>query len=224
MNGHTSKSIWIIEDDPGVRFVYEEVLALRYSLTFLQSVEEFCSALETRPRPDLLLADLRLPGESFLQFLKGPHSAARIAGIPFVVLSSVDDLDTLRSCFELGARDFLTKPIGKGELIVKLERLLAGEAAPEPLFQLDSIALNVIAHGKKNRLTAKEFQILSIFHASPGYQVSRDEILKRVWNDVAVDSKTLDVHLSSLRKKISELGLEIAFLPSGSYRLQSCVG
>lgn len=220
--------IWVLEDDPSAQFVYEEILGFRYKLHLFSSVAQFQTSLgaEDEPRPNLIVADLRLPDQSFLSFLESPQ-VAQIKGIPFIVVSSMDDLDALRYCFEKGAVDYITKPFGKGELIVKLERLLSektftpiADLAPARELAVDLASLSVSHDGNSSPpLTAKELQILTILQRSLPNGTSRDEIMSQVWGAVKVDLKSLDVHLFNLRKKLSPIGIEIKSVGQGHYEL-----
>src|SRR4051812_29006150 len=96
-------TIWILEDDIGAQFVYEETLGIRYQIENFNTVDALRRRLtESRNRPGLIIADLRLPDQSFLSFLNSKE-ASLLRNSPFLVVSSVDDLDSLRFCFSAGA-------------------------------------------------------------------------------------------------------------------------
>jgi DNA-binding response OmpR family regulator len=225
------KLIWILEDEEGVCFVYDEILSLRYRLKTFASLNEFLKAARdpAEEQPDLLIADLRLKEENFLNFLTAREGRVMLS-IPFMVVSSVDDLDALRLCFDEGAVDYLSKPFGKGELIVKVERILA---RPRPTdsrgrralmsttpIHLDPASLRVSrGDNQSSLLTSKEFQILTLMRQAPEQTISRRDIIARIWGEVKVGSKTLDVHLFNLRKKLAPLGMEIYYTPPHFYRL-----
>lgn len=217
---NSSQHIWVLEDDPGAQFVYQESLGLKYQLKFLSCAEDLAVALSNGiPTPELLIADVRLPGESFLSFLN--RDGKRI-NCPFIVISSVDDVDALRFCFEKGAVDYITKPFGKGELRVKVERYL--RASPEhpgtTICAIDLRSLRVQRNGQSSvPLTTKELQILQSLLAEPSRQKAKDSLMESVWGDVQVGGKTLDVHLFHLRQKIAPLGLKILFRGPSSYCL-----
>jgi len=217
-------AVWVIEDDQSSRFVYEEIFSLRYELTLFSCLTDFRHALLNSPtRPDLLIADLRLPDESFLSFLSAGEHHEKLT-FPFIVVSSIDDLDALRLCYEKGAADYITKPFGRGELIVKVERILsphpASNATAGGLFLLDPKSLTVSrAERTSDSLTSKEFQLLAILHDAQNNTLTRDEMIEQLWGKVKVTSKTLDVHLSNLRRKVEPLGLEIIHVFPNSYRI-----
>ncbi len=227
--------IWIIEDDAGCQFVYEEILSIRYKIKIFSTFTAFKKALNMSPQgsvrgqgkgdhPDLVILDLRLPGEYLLHILSSQEGSI-FDDLSFLVVSSVDDIDALRLCFERGALDYITKPFSKNELIVKVERCLKGlradrENDDEGELILDPTFLTAKRHGIiVSSLTTKEMQILSLLKNAPHQTVLRQELMLKVWGGVSVSSKTLDVHIFNLRKKIIELGVEIRYLPPNSYTL-----
>ncbi len=225
--------IWILEDDPETIFVYHEIFDIRYQLNVFSTLEELQLALinssiekgnETYSLPELLIADLRLPDGNFLEFL-GRENIPRFLSIPFLIVSSYDDIDILRTCFDEGAIDYLTKPFKKIELIVKAERHLKKNnssiidgAAENFTFEPETLALKRGNHIFA-QLTARELQIFSVLHRSRGQMISRQRIQSEVWRETKVSSKALDVHLFNLRKKLVSLNLVIQFNPPNNYRL-----
>lgn len=217
--------IWVLEDDEGSRFVYEEILGLRYRLRQFGRLDEFLKALETVEevdRPELIVADLRLPDDSFVTALNKDGNRALLARQPFLVVSSVDDIDILRLCFKEGALDYVTKPFGKNELIVKIERALSQGTKDELVdgCKIDPIAMTVTdVAGNSVSLTSKEFQILSLLRSEAKQTATREAIISRVWNRVMANTKTVDIHIFNLRRKLSAVGLGIDFRPPNNYVL-----
>lgn len=212
------KCLWVLEDDKGCQFVYEEILSPRYRLAFFPTLSSFSDTLEERPgEPDLVIADVRLPDGSLLSFFS-TRSARLMTDLPFIVVSSVDETDMLQKCFERGARDYLTKPFGKAELLFKIDRILQTAAKRHQTWKLEATSLTLERDGKRSEtLTPKEFQILSLMMQAKDQTLPREEIVERVWGKVQVSPKTLDVHLSKLRRKIAPLFLEIEFKAPSSY-------
>ena len=102
------KKIWILEDDHGCLFVYQDILDIRYSTRYFKTLDEFKTALEESAGdlPDLVIADLKLPDGSFLTFLSSDDNK-KLLDMPFLVISSVNDIDALRFCFEDGGPGLL---------------------------------------------------------------------------------------------------------------------
>lgn len=215
--------LWILEDDSGARFVYSKTLDLRYRIRFFEDLRSFREALSSgEEAPDLVIADLRLPDDSFLTYLANMDSKAMDA-LPFIVVSSSDDIDILRLCFEEGASDYLTKPFNGSELIVKIQRILERAISPEK--STDGIVVDTTfrkitnGNGQSVQLTPKELQIFTILRRESNQPVSRHELIKNVWGGVSVTPKALDVHLFSLRKKAESFGIDIEFVAPDSFRL-----
>ncbi len=221
MNANNQK-IWILEDEEGTQYVYEQLLGHRYQLRLFNSIQAVQKAInDEKERPHLMIADLKSPDGNFLNSMDTFHSNHYF---PFFVVSSLDDLDVLRKCYKGGAVDYITKPFGKSELIVKVERILEKEKKknndPFLNFNLDAAALRVrTPESKIIQLTPKEFHIFSQLFDNRGKIMEKKLIVKKVWGDVKVCSKTLDVHMFNLRKKIANAKLQIQYIPSDGFRL-----
>lgn len=219
--------IWIVEDDPGAVFVYREVLEVRYIIVVFETLQAFREKIaEPGSGPDLIIADLRLGNENFLDVLHDEHDS-RLLRFPFIIVSSLDDLDIFRTCFDDGALDYLTKPFTRNELIAKVERFLT--EGQKPLPQIEDAVLDpgtlTLKRGEKafTHLTAKEVQLFCLLNRSKGMKVTRAQIQHEVWGDLHVTGKALDVHLFNLRRKLARLGISIKYTAEDGYSL-SCDG
>lgn len=214
--------LWILEDEKSCQFMYEESLSLRYETKIFSRLSDFREALNGKrgKKPDLVIADLRLENESFLKFINHEQDMALLGEIPFVIISSTDDIDVLKKCFEEGALDYLTKPFSKNELVVKVERALEESTkVSKPVVSMDKTKMLAETEFGEVKLTPKEMQILSILKHAKGEAVCRDEIVSRVWDTMSIGAKTLDVHLFNLRRKTKHLGVEIKFIYPNSLKL-----
>lgn len=208
----SNAAIWAIEDDPGIQLVIEEILAPAFQLRLFSRVEEFRAALESAPTGtvDLIIADLMLPERSFLSLMKSGDNQ-RLQDVPVIVVSSVQDLETLRFCFQFGVKDYITKPFQSSELIAKIERAL-GPASSDARIVLDDATKTVHRMSKRSDpLTTREFDILSAIHGASNQSLSRKDLLHTVWGAARLSAKALDVHLVNLRRKIQPLGLDVRF-------------
>lgn len=213
-----NKKIWILQEDPGCRFLLQNMLKNQYETFHFSTLSEFIKAYTNpakEPRPDLLLADLKLSDGNFLHFLSStPENDLSI--LPFIVISTLDDLDVLRFCFHKGAKDFFLRPLKKNELLVKIERILKSQQFEEsPLSQVDMAKPSDLSFASQpniedfQELTTKEAEILSLFLSSNNRRLTRQEIVNFVWQYTPIQSKTLDVHLFNLRKKILKRKMHI---------------
>jgi DNA-binding response OmpR family regulator len=213
------KLIWIVEDDPGAQFIYQEILELRYQVKLFSDLGSFKTAMSepNTPPPDLVIADLHLPDASFLTMFQYSQDEAPKIPAPIIVVSSLDDLDALRICYDKGgACDYISKPFAKSELVVKVERALAlaEGRGQEDALTLDPITLTLRRGDlSTEELTAKEFKILAIILNEKGYRISREKIQNMVWPGAFVSPKSLDQHLLHLRRKLAAVGLEIVYHP-----------
>ena len=217
------KTIWVLESDPVYQKLYDEVLGHRYALRVFSCPTAFEHAFEEKSDcPHLFFAELKLHAGSLISFLE-TAPFARGPAIPFIVASAIDDTEIVRLCFKKGARDYLTKPLARSELIVKTERIFNEQRSRES-FAIDPISLRVTRKGQSSLpLTSKEFQILTTLRQATEQTLTREELVYRVWNAVRVGSKTLDVHLFHLRKKLLPLRIEIVFRSPNSYSVREPV-
>lgn len=215
------KTLWILEDDKGCRFVYEQTLDHRYKTIYFEHLDLFSEAIKEvlngeRERPSLIIADLMLNDGNFLTYLTSAEE--QISSLPFIVVSSIDDIDALRFCFKEGALDYLTKPFKKNELLVKIENVLAGFRSP-PTSDGPVDKTIVIDGVEITDLTAKQMQLLNLFMSSDDRTVTREDILDKIWSDTTVHPKTVDVHLYNLRRKIGGHGFIIRSDGGGRWSL-----
>lgn len=204
-------TVWALEDDSGCRFVYEEVLQDKYHLRQFATLAEFASAIDSnQDLPHLILADLRLPDGDFVQYFCTKKNVA-LTAIPVIIVSFIDDVDILKTTFREGASDYLTKPFNPRELLVKIERLLGVAKSTSQLsIQIDPVNLEIMgADSLKGRLTHREFQILMAIYREGEIGIARDELTTAIWNEVQVSSRTLDVHIFNLRRKLSDFSLDV---------------
>ncbi len=212
------KTIWIIEDNPGCRFVYRDVLGSKFKTVFFEGLDSFDRNWQQQlafDNPSLLISDLHLDDGTFVDFLSKYNSAEFASILPFIVVSVIDDLATLEYCREKGAIDYITKPFNANELIFRVQKTLSALSEQEKddaLCTLDSLEMTArIGNETSERLTLKEYQILSLFLTKNDHRLSRREIVEAIWQDCRVCPQVLNVHLKHLRHKISGLKLTIRY-------------
>lgn len=217
-------TVWILEDDRGCQFVYEQTLDHRYKTVYFSSLREFTEKLEAvasgdKKFPQMIVADLMLEDGNFLNYLTSAET--EIFEIPFIIVSSIDDIDALRFCFKEGALDYLTKPFKKNELLVKIENVLRSpKEKSAPIVEVNPRSIKI--DGKTiDNLTTKQIQLMSLFLNSEDRSISREDILQGVWGKTNVHPKTVDVHLYNLRRKIQTEGYIIRSDGGGRWSLIS---
>jgi DNA-binding response OmpR family regulator len=207
--------IWILEDDPGTVFTYSEAMVLDHQVKFFTFSHELAHFLADPAViiPGLLIADLRLPDGSFLNYLE-KNGRSLSEKCPIVVVSSVEETEILHKCFEYGAVDYLTKPFSVAELRVKIERLMnRGGHSDSQIgmdFSLDAKTFEIHAHGKVSPvLTQKEFQIMALLKDSPNAMIEKSTLNSVLQGLKQVGPKALDVHLVNLRRKLTKIDYQI---------------
>lgn len=219
--------IFVVEDDSGVREL--ELYALRqagYLAEGFETPAEFRQALE-KVVPDCVLLDVMLPNEDGLSLLRFLRRDARTRRVPVILVTARDaEMDKVNG-LDSGADDYLTKPFGVMELLARVRALLRRtqeKSAPETM-TLGGITLNreshrVTANGQEVTLTHMEFELLAFLMAHAGKAVTREVLLDDVWGMAySGDTRTIDVHVRTLRQKLGECGRQIATIRNVGYRM-----
>ncbi len=211
--------ILVVEDDPGVRDLVEQVL--RHDGMDTQAVESGEAALErlrTGERLDLVLLDVMLPkmdGVSVCRKIRAGEAGEEMRNLPVVMMTVRDDEMSVVVGLEVGADDYIAKPFRPRELVSRIRahlrrRHLDTQVGPEeplrlefPGLQIDLFKRQVFANGKLVVLTAKEFEVLTLLASHPGWVYSRDQIMRHLWGgDFFGDARAADVHIQHIRKKV----------------------
>ncbi|MDR0293849.1 MAG: response regulator transcription factor [Oscillospiraceae bacterium] len=216
--------IYVVEDDENIR---EIVLYALQSAGFegfgFESGVEFFGAMD-KALPDLTLLDIMLPGDDGLTILKRLRSSSRTKALPVILLTAKSgEYDKVKG-LDLGADDYMTKPFGVMELISRVNAVLR-RSLPSGLLTVGGLTIDnarraVTAHGGPVHLTYKEFELLYYLALNAGLAMSRDKIMEAVWNwDFEGESRTLDMHIRSLRRKLGSAGALIQTVRNVGYRL-----
>jgi len=199
------KSLLILEDNSDCIEIYRDILTPLYQLDLIHKLSDLEKINNFESRYQGMIADMYLKDGNFLEWVTAKNSIL-LEKVPTVIVSSVDDIQILRRAYEWGAEDYITKPFKKNELIVKLERMLSRDLVPDSKFKGDNFL---------EGLTLIENKIFNSIMEKKGEAISREELFKIVWKKVLVSSKTLDVHLSNLRKKLALTGWQIESIDNG---------
>ncbi len=205
------KKILVIEDEKKLAKIIKNFLEKNnFEVADLYDGEDAIITAETF-NPNLILLDWMLPGLSGLEICRQIRSNKSINKVPIIFLTAKgEEEDKLRG-LDTGADDYITKPFSQIELIARIKALLRRSEPTmfdEMLTYKNTIAMDLKKHrvkrnGKNVRLGPKEYQLLKLFLENPGRVFSRDQLLDRVWADINVEPRTVDVHIRRLRKNIN---------------------
>ena len=178
--------------------------------------------------PDLIILDLMLPVISGIEVCKILKKEPATANIPIVMLTAKESETDKVLGLELGADDYITKPFSMRELIARIKTILkrygAKEKAYRPQLKFPDLEIDVEKHmvragGKPVELTAKEFALLKYLAENKQRVFSREKLLDSVWGiDVAIETRTVDVHVRKLREKLGKAGKHIVTLRGVGYK------
>ena len=218
--------IYYVEDDDSIReLVIYTLNQMGMPARGFDCGEKFWAAAENET-PELILLDVMLPGEDGLQILKKLHEDARYKDIPVVMITAKGtEFDRVQG-LDMGADDYIVKPFGMAELIARVRARLrriapgkGGDALVSGKLTLDRRAHEVMVDGRAVALTIKEYDLLKLMMENAGMAFSREQLLDRVW-DYGYDggTRTVDVHIQTLRAKLGECGGMIETVRSVGYR------
>ena len=222
------RMIWCVEDDPSIREI--EVYALHSTGLEARGFAdgaEFWEALE-KEQPELVILDVMLPGEDGVAILKRLRADERYRDIPVIMATARStEFDKVQS-LDLGADDYITKPFGMMEMVSRVKAVMRRSQPKQTaaLLKLDGLTLDENQHtvtidGQRITLTYKEYELLRLFLSHPGMAFSREQLLQTVWNtDYAVETRTVDVHIRTLRQKLGDYGRYIETIRGVGYRLE----
>ncbi len=224
--------IWCVEDDASIRDI--EVYALRsvgFEARGFSDGAAFWDALRAE-RPELVVLDVMLPGIDGIELLSRMRTSDALRDIPVIMATAKGtEYDKIHG-LDLGADYYLAKPFGVMELVscVKavLRRCRRDDAERAGLsaggVSLDADAHTVTAGGQRITLTYKEFELLRLFMAHPGTAFTREQLMERVWGtDYCGETRTVDMHIRTLRQKLGEYGEMIETVRGVGYRLEAQV-
>ncbi len=220
--------IYIVEDDKNIREI--EMFALKnsgYAVEEFENAKSFFSRI-TEKVPDLVLLDIMLPDLDGLEIVKKLRSRPDTVRVPIILVTAkTTELDKVKG-LDIGADDYLTKPFGVMELISRVKALLRRSRALQDDKQLvlgditlDSERREVHVGGEVCELTFKEFELLKLLMVNVGIVLHRDTIMSDVWGtDYEGESRTLDMHIKTLRQKLGEAGNMIKTVRNVGYKME----
>lgn len=220
--------IYCVEDDVSIRELMLYTLrASGYEAEGFEQGRELLDALK-RYTPKLIMLDIMLPGMDGIEILKHLRSNPGTARIPVIMATAKGTEYDRVLGLDAGADDYLSKPFGMLEMVSRIRAVLRRTEPAEQTqilsmgsLQLDTAAHTVLVSGSRILLTLKEFELLRLFLEHPGRVFTRDQLLERVWGtDYVGESRTVDVHIGTLRTKIGICGEYIQTVRGVGYRME----
>ena len=221
--------IWCVEDDASIRDIeVYTLMSTGFEARGFDDGVSFWSALQTQ-KPDLVVLDVMLPGVDGIELLQRMKASAELRTIPVVMATAKGaEYDRIRG-LDLGADYYLVKPFGVMELVscVKavLRRCRPDKAAH--LLRSGGLVVDLDAHpvtvdGARVALTYKEFELLRLFLSHPGMAFTRDQLFQEVWGmDFCGETRTVDMHIRTLRQKLGPYGRRIETVRNVGYRMEA---
>lgn len=217
--------IYIVEDDLEIRELESYALTSSgFDTGCFAEGESFLRELR-REKPALVLLDVMLPGKSGLELLQIIRSEADTAQLPVILVTAKSsELDTVRG-LDMGADDYISKPFGVMELVSRVRARTRNVDTADQLLRcgpvvLDESSRTVTVDGQPCDLTFKEFELLSLLMQHAGQVLSRERIMERIWGyDYGGSSRTLDMHIKTLRQKLGSAGPLIHTIRNVGYRI-----
>ncbi len=224
--------ILAVEDESTTQIMLQHSLGSIYELIITGNLKRALECL-SHFKPDLILLDIHLPDGNGFDFFNTLKENTQYSRIPVMFLSLESDIKIKVKSFSAGAYDYITKPFNESELVARIdahcarsEEVRSAHYIPEIFGDLviDVEALQVYRldkNGSKNLLSLSptEYKLLECFLSHLGKTLSREEISKKVWNKSHFQSRTVDRHISSLRKKLGPTGIHLKTISQGGYLL-----
>lgn len=220
--------IYILEDDKNIQEI--ESYAIKghgYDVRVFDDAEAFDRGMR-EIQPDLLLLDVMLPGEDGLSVLKRLRSNNDTKELPVILVTAKDsEIDTVRG-LDLRADDYITKPFGIMELMSRIKAILRRikPMSDDVVLKYKNVYLDqdrriCLVDGENVELTFKEYELLRLFLSNLGIVLKRENIMEAVWGtDFAGESRTVDMHIKTLRKKLKDAGSLIVTVRNVGYKLE----
>ncbi len=223
--------IYCVEDDSGIRELMVYTLKVSgFEAAGFESSIGFWQALK-KERPELVLLDVMLPGEDGLTILKKLRNSPGTNEIPVIMATAKGTEYDKVIGLDSGADDYLAKPFGMMEMISRIKAVLRRTRHKQPVvltcgeIMLDERKHMVFAAGLPISLTLKEYELLKLLMENPGQVFTRDVILSEIWGiDYSGETRTVDVHVGTLRTKLQEAGDLIKTVRGVGYKMEEVNG
>ena len=220
--------IWCVDDDKTILDI--EVYTLESMGFKAKGFADGISMLQELKsvKPELIVLDIMLPGEDGVEILRKLRADPATKKVPVIMATAKGtEIDKIQS-LDAGADDYLVKPFGVMEMVSRIKAVLrrCDRASDGDMLSAGDVILSDKEHlvtvgGEKITLTLKEFALLKLFLQNPGIALSRDKLLSEIWGtDYLGESRTVDMHVKTLRHKLGESGKMIQTVIGVGYRLE----
>lgn len=220
--------IYCVEDDRSIREIEVYTLCQTgFEAVGLADAAELKKALAEN-RPELIILDVMLPGQDGVSILKELRKDAALAAVPVIMATAKGAEYDKITALDLGADDYLVKPFGMMEMVSRVRAVLrrsGGREEERKILKLGELTVDTAAHlvtaaGKRVELTLKEYQLLVELMSHPGVVCTRDRLLADIWEtDYCGETRTVDVHVRTLRSKIGSCQELIETVRGVGYRM-----
>ena len=223
--------IYCVEDDDNIKELIVYTLGVTgFQARGLHDGKALSEALDDSENslPDLILLDIMLPGEDGISILRRLKEDMRYKAIPIIMLTAKGAEYDKVQALDLGADDYVTKPFGMMELVSRIKAVLrrASSYSKDDTVRFGRLEISekkrsVLADGEPVVLTNKEFELLNRLMRNPEIVLTREQLLDAIWgHDFSGESRTLDVHIATLRQKLGAAGEVVETIRGVGYRLR----
>lgn len=229
LTGKEQRMIFCVEDDQAIRdlMIYTLNSAGFEARGFSDGTELFRTLGEEEP--ELIMLDIMLPGEDGISILKRLRGSSATAEVPVIMATARGTEYDKVIGLDLGADDYLVKPFGMMEMISRVKAVLRRSRHRDTpkILRVGCLELNmgeysVSAHGERMELTLKEYELLKLFMENPRRVFTREQLLHNVWDSGYMgETRTVDVHIGTLRSKLGVYGDYIETVRGVGYRMEA---
>ncbi len=219
--------VMVVEDEPDIRDIVKNLLEKEgFEVVVLENGLNIVEDL-SRLQPDLLLLDQLLPGKTGIEIVREVRANQQFAKLPIIMVTGLSGEEDKVTAFDIGADDYVTKPFYPKELAARIRAVARrsndGHAELQQLLTYDRMKVDFSAHKvfldeREVHLTLTEFKILTELLRQSGTVLTRERLRERALGNLNVTDRTIDVHMASLRKKLSPLGKQIETVRGVGYR------
>ena len=221
--------VWCIEDDASIRDIeIYTLLSTGFEAKGFENGKEAFEALKDE-QPDLILLDVMMPEMDGIEFLRKVKYSSVFCDIPIIMATAKgSEYDKVKS-LDMGADDYLVKPFGMMEMVSRIKAVLrrCKPKQKDNLLEMGDLVLNqeertLLINEEKVALTYKEFELLQLFLSHPGKVYTRDVLYNEIWgSDYIGESRTVDMHIRTLRQKLGNYGEMIETVRNVGYRMET---